>query len=430
MTTFYLHSIHTAILTFMDNQGSSHMLPKHNQFDEFLLLNLHLMDSSLWSAYYSRAVIFSPVAKSSWRLPDLKPLPDHIRIPHTATLQGIEGIKNLNDSPLAEKEHLRRFAFATLQRVKFTGERRGKVIKEALEALQKHTMSQRAKGMDVEPYSETKAYFWIQILHAAIASLGTGVGISGIDITKLSFESFVLLFPDLMRQRDKGKELWRSYYTEKSWDGMEARMGVVLPSLKPLPNLIVPPTETEREAAVAREMEIRSLVQKGVERNISETEMMLHEFWVITEIQDTSETAASHGKVLWQIFSRLWKVKVENLMSVGAASNELVGEDLKGRGGVLLGVTEKAFWVRAVMKQFLNCEITLPVEKSVKGYRGGNGGGNGEISLRDFRSFLGENRELSLEDFWKRYYSEETWHSKDAKERFVPPDLKEMANSM
>lgn len=423
MTTFYLHSIHTAMLAFMDNQGPSQMLPKYNQFDEFLLLNPHLMDSSLWSAYYSKTVIFSPVAKSSWRLPDLKPLPDHIRIPNVATLQGIEGAKKLNDSPLAEKDHLRRFAFATLQRVRSTGERRGKVIKEALEALQRHTMSLRAKGMDVEPYSETKAYFWIQILHAAIASLGTGVGTSSIDIAKLSFESFVLLFPDLMRQRDKGKELWRLYYTEKSWEGMEARMGVVLPSLKPLPNLIVPPTETEREAAVAREMEIRSLVQNGVERNISETEMMLHEFWVISEIQDASETAASHGKILWQVFSKLWQAKVENLVSVSVASNELVGEDLRSRGGILLGVTEKVFWVRVVMKQFLNCEITLPVEKSAKG-------GNREISLRDFRSFLGENRELSLEDFWKRYYSEETWHSKDAMERFVPPDLKEMANSV
>lgn len=422
MTTFYLHSIHTAILGFMDQQGSGQMLPKHNQFNEFLLLNLHLMDSSLWSAYYSRIVMFSPVAKSSWRLPDLKPLPDHIRITHATTLQGVEGVKKVNNS---EKEYLRRFALATLQRVRFTGERRGKVIKEALEALQRHTMSLRAKGTDMEPYSETKAYFWIQILHAAIASLGTGVGTSGIDITKLSFESFVLLFPDLMRQRDKGKEFWRLYYTEKSWEGMEARMGVVLPSLKPLPNLIVPPTETERDAAVAREMEIRSLIQNGAQRNISETEMMLHEFWVISEIQETSEAADSHGKVLWQIFSKLWRAKAENLMSVGVASNELVGEDLRSRGGILLGVTEKVFWVRVVMKQFLNCEITLPVEKNLTGH----GGGNGEISLRDFRSFLGENRELSLEDFWKCYYSEETWHSKDAKERFVPPDLKEMANS-
>lgn len=417
MTTFYLHSIHTAILTFMDHQGSSHMLPRYNQFNEFLLLNLHLMDSSLWSAYYSRALIFSPIAKSSWRLPDLKPLPDHIRFPHPITL---EGAKKANYSP-PEKENLQRFAFATLQRVRLTGERRGKVIKEALEALQRHTMSVRAKGVDMEPYSETKAYFWVQILHAAVASLGSGVGTSGIDITKLSFESFTLLFPDLMRQRDKGKEFWRSHYTEKSWESMEARMGVVLPSLKPLPNIIVPPTETEKDAAVTREMEIRSLVQNGTERNISETEMMLHEFWVISEIQ---ETAGSHGKVLWQIFLKLWKAKAENLMSVSVASNQLVGEDLESRGGILLGVTEKVFWVRVVLKQFLSCEITLPATGGINSHREGHQ----DVSLSDFRRFLGQNRELSLEDFWKCYYSEETWHSGDAKERFVPPDLKAMEN--
>lgn len=422
MTVFYLHSIHTATLAFVDHHSSSHMVPKYNQFDEFLLLNPHLMDSSLWSAYYSRAVIFSPVAKSSWRLPDLKPLPDHISFPHATTLQGIEGIKKAKDSQPGE-ENLRRFAFATLQRVRFTGERRGKIIKEALEALQRHIMGLRAKGVDVEPYSETKPYFWIQILHAAVASLGTGVGASGIDITKLSFESFVLLFPDLMRQRDKGKEFWRLYYTEKSWESMEARMGVVLPSLKPLPNIIVPPTETEKDAAVTREMEIRSLAQNGTERNISETEMMLHEFWVISEIQEASGVVPSHGKVLWQIFLKLWKAKAENLISVGVASNELVGEDLKSRGGILLGVTEKVFWVRVVLKQFLNCEVTLPATGGVKGHREDHA----EISFSDFRRFLGQNRELSLEDFWKCYYSEETWNSGDAKERFVPPDLKEMA---
>lgn len=392
------------------------MLPRYNQFEEFLLLNLHLMDSSLWSAYYSRALMFSPIAKSSWRLPDLKPLPDHISFPHPGTLGGAGG----GNYPPPEKENLQRFAFATLQRVRFTGERRGKVIKEALEALQRHTMSVRAKGVDMEPYSETKAYFWVQILHAAVASLGSGVGTSGIDITKLSFESFILLFPDLMRQRDKGKEFWRSHYTEKSWESMEARMGVVLPSLKPLPNIIVPPTEPEKDAAVTREMEIRSLVQNGTERNISETEMMLHEFWVISEIQ---EVAGSHGKVLWKIFLKLWRAKAENLMSVSVASNELVGENLESRGGIL-GVTEKVFWVRVVLKQFLSCEITLPATGGVKGH----GKNHHDVSFSDFRRFLGQNRELSLEDFWKYYYSEETWHSGDAKERFVPPDLKAMVN--
>lgn len=285
-------------------------------------------------------------------------------------------------------------------------------------------MGLRAKGVDVEPYSETKAYFWIQILHAAVESLGGGAGARGLDITRLSFESFVLLFPDLMRQRDKGKEIWRAHYTERSWEGMEARMGVVFPSLKPLPNIIVPPTEKERDAAVTREIEIRSLVQSGADRNISETEMVLHEFWVISEIQEASGPVASHGKILWLIFFKLWEARFRGSVTMGVAANELVGEDLRGRGNLPFGVTEKIFWVRIILRKFLSFGVTLPANKIAKSY----GESHREVSLRDFRTFLGENRELSLEDLWKYYYFEETWQSGDAKERFVPPDLKEMEN--
>lgn len=427
MTTFYLHSIHTAILTFMGHENTN-QIPGYKRFNAFLLQNPHLMDSSLWSTYYSKYLMFSPIAKSSWRLPDLKPLPDYVRLRHATKTRGTGARDRKQDSGtlLIGKDHLQRFAFATLQRAKSTGERRGKVIKEALGALQRHTMSLRAKGVDVEPYSETKAYFWIQTLHAAVESLGGGAGARGIDIARLSFESFVLLFPDLMRQRDKGKEFWRGYYTEKSWESMEARMGVVLPSLKPLPNIIVPPTEKERDAAVEREMEIRELFQSGAEGKISEMEMMLHEFWVVSETQEISGPVASHGKVLWLIFFKLWKAKSEGSMSMGIASNELVGEDLRGRDDLPLGITEKVFWIRIVLERFLKFEFTLPANENRD--PGDRGKFYEKTSLGDFRRFIGGNWELSLRDLWKHYYSEEVWQSQDAKERFVPPDLREVAN--
>lgn len=419
MTTFYLHSLHTAVLAFIDHQGSSQTLPKHQQFNEFLLLNPHLMDSGLWSAYYSKDIMFSPDAKANWRLPDLKPLPDHVRLAHGS--EGPTGKKD--DGPLPEeKDRLQRFAFATLQRVKATGERRGKVIKESLGALQRHTMSLRAKGVDVEPYSETKAYFWIQILHAGVDNLGGGVGRRGIDITNMYFESFVLLFPDLMRHQDKGREIWRTYYTEKAWESVEARMGFLLPTLKPLPNIITPPTESEQEAAITREIEIRSLVQNGIAKKLSETELMLQEFWVISEVKEVSGPAATHGGMLWRILSALWKARTTGSVSLGVASNELVGVDLRGRGDRSLGVTEKMFWIRVILGRFLRFEI-IPLPKEISK-------DNEEIykesQLRDIQRFLGENRELSFEDLWKEYYSEETWHSGDAKVVFVLPDLKEM----
>lgn len=46
-----------------------------NAFARFILLNPHVVDSSLWSEYYTKEVIMTPQAKAEMVLPDKKPLP-------------------------------------------------------------------------------------------------------------------------------------------------------------------------------------------------------------------------------------------------------------------------------------------------------------------------------------------------------------------
>lgn len=415
MTTFYLHMIHISLLDFTAQNPSN--LPKSTDFPKFLLSNPHLMSSQLWSAYYTKDTLFSPTAKSAWVLPDLKPLPTYI---NSVNSDG-ELKKNSSATPghLTETERLQRFAFTILKHVKSTNQRRGKVIKDSLSALQKHIMHQRSKGINLEPYSETKAYFWIQILHASIDSLG---GAKVIDIITLSFPSFVLLFPELLHRRDKGKEVWRPYYTEKSWESIEARMALVLPTLKPLPNVIVPPTAKEREAAVRKELEVR-IVGRG--SGLSDVEMMLHEFWVVGEVREADDVGRpphTHGGLLWRIFSALWYAKQEK-RGMGDALNEVLVADVRGKEPERrFGFTEKAFWARVVLKRFLEFELVKPGDV-------GGGDPRGAI-LMNFQSFLAKNKELVLKDMWQGYYSAETWHSEDAAVRFVPPDLKETENFM
>jgi hypothetical protein len=410
MTTFYLHMIHISLLDFTTQNPSN--LPKSTDFPKFLLSNPHLMSPQLWSAYYTKDTLFSPTAKSAWVLPDLRPLPTYIG-PATSNSE----IKKDIASQLNETERLQRFAFAVLKHVKATNQRRGKVIKDSLSALQKHIIHQRSKGISLEAYSETKAYFWIQILHASIDSLGD----KGIDITTLSFSSFVLLFQELLRQPAKGREVWRTYYTEKAWESIEARMGLVFPTLKPLPNVIVPPTEKEREAAARRELEARII---GRENDLSDVEMMLCQFWIISEIREAEvgRPPHTHGGLLWSIFSALWYAQKGD-RSMGDALNEVLVADLRGKElKRKLGFTEKAFWARVVLKRFLEFKIVNPGDV-------GDGDLRGAI-LMNFQSFLAKNRELALEDMWQGYYSAETWHSEDAAVRFVPPDLKETENFM
>lgn len=415
MTTFYLHMIHISLLDFTTQNPSN--LPKPTDFPKFLLSNPRLMSSQLWSTYYTKDTLFSPTAKSAWVLPDLKPLPTYI----SSAISDSELKKNISATPshLTETERLQRFAFTVLKHVKATNQRRGKVIKDSLSALQKHIMQQRSNSISLEPYSETKAYFWIQILHASIDSLG---GAKVIDITTLSFPSFVLLFPELLRRYDKGKELWRSYYTEKSWESVEARMGLVLPTLRPLPNVIVPPTAKEREAAVRKELDVRIV---GRRNGLSDVEMMLYEFWVVSEVREADDVGRpphTHGGLLWRIFSALWYAKQEK-RGMGDALNEILVADVRGKEPERrLGFTEKAFWARVVLKRFLEFELVKPGDVGGRDPRG--------AVLMNFQSFLAKNKELVLEDMWQGYYSAETWHSEDAVVRFVPPDLKETENFM
>lgn len=409
MTTFYLHMIHISLLDFTAQDPN---LPKYTDFPKFLLSYPHLMNSQLWSAYYTKDTLFSSAAKSAWLLPDLKPLPTYIK--STVVTSEIKG-NRATSSGISDTERLQRFAFTVLKRVKATNQRRGKVIKDSLSALQTYIIHQRSKGINLEAYSETKAYFWVQILHSSIDSLG---GDRGIDITAFSFPSFRLLFPDLLRNRDKGREVWRSYYTGESWESIEARMGLVLPTLKPLPNVIVPPLEKEREIALKRELEVRTANREDI---LSDVEMMLYESWVICEIREASERGppGTHAGFLWRVFSAIWDAKREK-SNVGDASNRILTTDFTDEFGRKLGFTKKAFWVRVVLKRFLESEATATGAGDVQE-------GNLEgLCLADFQRFLAKNKDLALKDMWKGYYSEETWHSEDAATKFVPPDLEDL----
>lgn len=131
---------------------------------------------------------------------------------------------------------LKGFAYEILKTARSTNQRRGAVINETFPTIQSHIMRLRAQALqavELEPYSETHAYFWTQMLHAAVESVPSS---SGLDITKLSYESFKVLFPDSLAADD---DVWKEYYTPKQWTSMEARMGIVLPKLKPLPNVLL-----------------------------------------------------------------------------------------------------------------------------------------------------------------------------------------------
>ncbi|KKK16187.1 hypothetical protein P175DRAFT_0260135 [Aspergillus ochraceoroseus IBT 24754] len=230
MTIFWLVQLQLAIWNYkLDKQLDQ--FPSRDDFQEVLLHTPSLRDTKLWSIYYTKDRLFSREAREVWTAPDLQPFP--VLQPSPAPDASAPGTQE-------DPERLLRFGFAVTQHIMASDLRRGQVIKEALASLQATTIRLRAKDARIPPYSETQAYFWIQIAHAALRSLENGDNPSESMMEKaspvlppaqLSFSNFTLLF-------DITPETWKKYYSGKVWESIAARREFVPPDLKPLPNLI------------------------------------------------------------------------------------------------------------------------------------------------------------------------------------------------
>lgn len=412
MTTFYLHSIYLSILKFMDLRNPPR-IPEHTDFEAFIQVYTHFLSSSLWTTYYSRDLMFSPPAKESWRLPDLEPLPTYFR-PNSQTPLSLSS--QISSDP---NKHYKIFAFLTLKRTKTTKSRRGKVIADALEALNRHIIRQRVRDLTVKPYSATKAYFYVQIFHAAIEGLGTSI-----DITSLSYDTFALAFPDLVQGN-----IWREYYKEKVWESIQARAEFVPPGIKPLPNII---PLVDVKVAAAREVRNKAIGKVPAD----DTELMLAEHWALSDMQDPSLMLRSHGGMIWWYFSALWTVirsqssshitpspspttsiptlSSSTTSSLGTAARLLVKDELL-KNDSSRGITEKTFWAQIMLQRMIGFKITA-----------GDNLWDRNTCLTDVRRFLAENREIADEDLWMEYYSAESWCSADAATMYLPPDLKDL----
>jgi ubiquitin carboxyl-terminal hydrolase L3 len=217
MTLFWLSMLQIATLKWQ--QDTNRTSAKHDDFNNILLKTPSLMDTNLWRRHYSKGLLFSPKARESWQWPDLDPLP--------ASLLESAGTHQTPSLPEAgnDPDRLIRFALILVQTSMRSSVNRGAIIKHALSALERSTIQLRAQKCPVPPYSETQAYFWIQLVHAYLASVDTQ---TAQNMSPIDFKD---------RFAIAGAE-WSKYYSKKVWDGIEARRVFVTPDLKPLPNVI------------------------------------------------------------------------------------------------------------------------------------------------------------------------------------------------
>lgn len=398
----------------MVSYRSAHgVLPSADHFREFLLEYRDLMDDRPWAQYYTKDLLFSQEAKDAWRLPDLQPLPTQT---HPSPKKPIP-VERKKPQPKRNADILKRYAYAILKTAKSTNQRRAAVINDTFPIIQRHIMRLRAQSVeDVEPYSETQAYFWTQMVHAAAQSVPEG---SVLDITELSYESFSVLFPELLGADDA----WKEYYTPEQWNSIEARMSTVLPTLKPLPNVLSMPGEKQVEESISSMLDERlspdpkgSSYQgcPGIE------ELLLKVQWAVKSTAEPTDESAipdTHAKLIRRIFVRLVSEAPEkNSSDVGeawAAISHLVSEKQ---------VTKAAFWSQMVINAF--CGMDDRFHGEVERFRGMVEDAGHQERTRNglFEKFLTVNPELAWEDLWQVYYSDETWNSEDVKEMYVMPD--------
>jgi ubiquitin carboxyl-terminal hydrolase L3 len=392
MTVFWLYNLQLAIMSYQSNK-SMDKWPDRDAFDDALLHSPELMYGGLWKHWYTKDLMMSLEAKMYWRLPDLQTLPNIIvrtgeRQQHNGDLGG------------EEPDRLMSFAFSVVQLHTSSNVRRGWLVEQSLAILQTTTMRRRAQDTSLQPYSETQAYFWIQIVHAALSAYKERLqhDDTAIDaLSRLSFSRFRRLF-------DLDTNLWRDHYTPTRWESVNARGSFVLPDLKPLPNVLT--LNASKDVTSALEWESNSN-DVSMSAEIPSMEVLAIHAIILLEKsasmsrQDLeSPVILSHAHLLRFLFERLKMTEGHTAETLASRAKNAM---LEIQGPFMHGLTLKAFWTQQVLAAI---------------------GTSSEIE--NFDDLIRANMHLAYTDLTFTYFSPVLLRSLDAEEKIVAPDRKRL----
>lgn len=344
-----------------------------------------LMDSGLHTQYWNKDTIMSSLAKEQWVLPDLQPLPSHPRFANIDNRQSAED----------NADQLASFALFVIQKSFNEGVRRGEVIRRSLEALQSSIIRQRVSDSKVAPYSETQAYFWIQYVHAVLATLS---GHNDIDRRTITFPAFKVLF-DI-----KGDE-WKTYYSKRVWEDITSRMVFAIPDRKPLPGLI----------GSSSEIGLQNAKSKMVESFLTTPQLaQSSELWMLASFiwdQDPSDDEEEYDMIEETSLSDAKKQDENTIIKTHADLIQVLFKILRNQFLTIedrlakvhrlgTGTTRKLFWAKQVL-------VAL-----------------GDKEWQSLEVFLKANLPLAFEGFIGIYYSDVVLKSTDAEQCWLAPDRK------
>ncbi|CAG7559994.1 unnamed protein product [Fusarium equiseti] len=391
MTIFWLHQIQVAALEYQASKALD-KFPAQEEYADIVFSAPSLMNSGLWRAYYTKNLLFTQQARENWHLPDLQPLP---------TVSQVNSEKPQQQKSANDVDRLPRFAFSVVQKTLTSELRRGGVVKQALEALQSFTMRLRASDPSIPPYSETHAYFWIQIIHAYIRSLEAKDSpvqnnFNGLGPT-LTYEAFKSLFGIT------GEE-WRQYYSQSTWESIPARMSFVNPDKKALPNVFGLPSETRMD--LARSQMVNAISHRlAAPSDLPPREELDFQAAVLIDeaklIPESELNVASHASLLCFLFNSIsGQIEPDAKKSAASIASSTALEVAKQ-----VGWTQSMFWVQQI-------QLALAGRKDVK----------------DFEDFVKGSSHLVYKDLPFTHYSSQLWESAEAREAYVLPDRRAVSS--
>lgn len=402
MTIFWLVQLQNAILKYKLHTEKEEF-PSWNEFQRVLLYTPSLMNTGLWKLYYTKEHMFSETARESWSLPDLQTLP---------------GISSPNqDSPsgqVSNPDRLLQYAFAVVQHTLTSGSRRGQIVKEALDSLKMTTIRLRTTNSSVPPYSETQAYFWIQVVHAAIQSIKATPGSSTSERSIVDIPASRISSATLSALFELNSSTWRHYYSEKVWNSIAARVEFVPPDLKPIPNVIAISSKSQEQAALFKQMEV-SLLRSSPRLPTLEC-LSFQAIWVIRDVQALagssivdSPSISSHSHLLLYLYRKLI------VGSKNGPGKTALEHAEKMSGPRVDSVTHKMFWIQVFLIAMARAEASRKLTER-----------DTSPGIVTFETFIRGNLHLVHEDLPSLYYTPEIWQSKEAFEVMIAPDRRKM----
>jgi hypothetical protein len=408
MTVFWLYHLQHAISDFKRSKDSK-VWPSGDSFQDVLLQSPQLMNEGLWKDFYSKELLFSPEAKKYWRLPDLQALPEFTQISLASRSPYVR--RKSQEEPY----RVMRFAFSVVQKYMSSNVRRGWMVKQALASLQSTTMQLRAKNPAIPPYSETQAYFWIQLIHAALASEAFHPPArTSKDDLSLNFPLSQLTFPSFRVLFDIEPTTWKFFYRRKTWDSIEARMEFVNPDIKPLPNVLRIPSLDNVSRALDRQLDSAKLEM------IAEFPSMEDLAFRVAILLEDSKTIpipppteiSNHSHLLLFLYTHL--VSQSEIDITASLASRATSVLMQLSGPYITSFTQKFFWAQQILGASARGTVSYH-NKEVQ-----------DILPPTFEGFLKSNLHLVYEDLPLCYYSPQVLQSYDAKEKFVTPDKRSM----